>query len=236
MSEVAGRLSIQAGAACLERHAGGRGILLGGVPGIGRGNVLILGAGIVGKNACQMAIGLGARVTVLDISPKPLTYLDDIYQNTITTKYATAPNIEACLTEADLVIGGVLIPGAAAPKLVRKEHLKLMKKGSVIVDVSVDQGGCCESSHPTSHSKPTYIVDDVVHYCVNNMPGVVPLSSTKALSCATIRYGLEIAKKGWERAVNESNPIKCGLNTYKGLLANKPVAEAHGMEDKYKPL
>ncbi len=226
MSEIAGRLSIQEGAKYLEKAFGGRGVLLGGVPGIRRGKVSILGGGVVGTNACKIAVGMGAEVTILDISSERLTYLDDIFGSSITTLYSNDTNIEECLQDADLVIGGVLIPGAAAPKLVTREHLKIMKKGAVIVDVAIDQGGCCETAKPTYHSDPTYIIDDVVHYCVANMPGVVALSSTYALTSVTNRFGLQIANKGLEDAVASSKPIQLGVNTYKGNLMYEPVANA----------
>lgn len=230
MSEIAGRLSIQEGAKYLEKPFGGRGVLLGGVPGIRRGKIIILGGGVVGINACKIAVGLGAEVTILDISTKRLTYLDDIFGSSITTLYSNDDNIEQCLQEADLVIGAVLIPSAAAPKLVKKAHLKMMKKGAVIVDVAVDQGGCCETTKPTYHSNPTFIIDDVVHYCVANMPGVVALSSTYALTSVTNRYGLGIANNGLEQAIEYSNPIKLGVNTFKGNLMNEPVAAALDLE------
>jgi len=229
MSEIAGRLSIQEGAKYLEKYFGGRGILLGGVPGIRRGKVTILGGGVVGINACKMAVGLGAEVTVLDISGKRLTYLDDVFGSQITTLYSNETNIRESLKEADVVIGAVLIPGAAAPKLVRREHLRLMKKGTVVVDVAVDQGGCFETTKPTYHHDPTFIVDDVVHYCVANMPGAVALSSTMALTSVTNRYGLMIANQGIEAAIASSNAIATGMNTYKGKLVNRAVAEAHGL-------
>jgi alanine dehydrogenase len=230
MSEIAGRLSIQEGAKYLEKPFGGRGVLLGGVPGIRRGIVTILGGGVVGLNACKIAVGLGAEVTVVDISTKRLTYLDDIFGSSITTLYSNETNIEQCLEESDLVIGAILVPGAAAKKMIRREHLKKMKKGAVIVDVAVDQGGCCETTVPTYHSNPTFIVDDVVHYCVANMPGVVALSSTYALTSVTNRYGLDIADKGLEPALKHSAPLRAGLNTHKGKLTNKPVAIAHGLD------
>ena len=230
MSEIAGRLSVQEGAKYLEKAFGGRGVLLGGVPGIRRGKVTILGGGIVGTNACKIAVGMGAEVTILDISSERLTYLDDIFGTSITTLYSNQTNIEQCISEADLVIGAVLIPGAAAPKLVKRSQLKLMQKGAVLVDVAIDQGGCFETAKPTFHSNPTYIVDDVVHYCVANMPGVVALSSTYALTSVTNRYGLQIANKGLEKAAEDSNAIKLGINTYKGKLTNEPVAVALDMQ------
>lgn len=233
MSEIAGRLSVQEGAKYLEKAFGGRGVLLGGVPGIRRGKVAILGGGIVGTNACKIAVGMGAEVILLDISSERLTYLDDIFGTSITTLYSNTTNIEQCISEADLIIGAVLIAGAAAPKLVNREQLKLMKKGAVLVDVAIDQGGCFETSKPTFHSNPTYIVEDVVHYCVANMPGVVALSSTYALTSVTNRYGLQIANKGLEKSIEDSNPIKLGVNTYNGKLTNEPVAVALDM--KYTP-
>lgn len=226
MSEIAGRLSVQEGAKFLEKPMGGRGVLLGGVPGIRRGKVSIIGGGVVGMNAAKMAIGLGARVTVLDLSAERLTYLDDVFGTSITTLYSNEPNIEAALGYADLVIGAVLVPGAAAPKLIRREHLKLMKPGSVIVDVAVDQGGCCETTKATYHDDPVFEVDGIVHYCVANMPGAVPMSSTFALTSVTTPYGLQIADKGLEQAAQDSPAIARGINTYKGRLVNKPVADA----------
>jgi alanine dehydrogenase len=230
MSEIAGRLSIQEGAKYLEKTYGGRGILLGGVPGIRRGKIVILGGGTVGRNACKIAVGLGAEVTILDISPKKLEYLDDVFGSSITTLYSTKSNVLESLKEADLVIGGVLIPGGAAPKLVRREDLKLMKAGAVIVDVAVDQGGCIETTRPTSHSDPIFIVDDVVHYCVANMPGVVALSSTYALTSVTNRYGLVIANHGIEAAILRSDALRLGVNTWNGRLTNEAVAASFGMQ------
>jgi alanine dehydrogenase len=229
MSEIAGRLAVQEAAKYLEKYFGGRGILLGGVPGIRRGKVTILGGGVVGINACKIAVGLGAEVTILDLSTKRLTYLDDIFGSAITTLYSTEENITSCLKESDVIIGAVLIPGGAAPKLVRRKHLKMMKQGSVIVDVAVDQGGCVETSRPTYHTKPTFIIDGVVHYCVANMPGVVALSSTYALTSVTNRYGLEIANNGIEKCIKNSAAIRSGINTYNGKLMNKHVAESLNM-------
>lgn len=230
MSEIAGRLSIQEGAKYLEKTFGGRGILLGGVPGIRRGKIVILGGGTVGRNACKIAVGLGAEVTILDISAKKLEFLDDVFGSSITTLYSTKSNVLESLREADVVIGGVLIPGGAAPKLVRREDLKVMKPGSVIVDVAVDQGGCFETTRATSHSDPIYIVDDVVHYCVANMPGVVALSSTYALTSVTNRYGLLIANHGIEEALARSEALRYGVNTFQGELTNEAVAESFDME------
>jgi alanine dehydrogenase len=230
MSEIAGRLATQEGAKYLEKPFGGRGVLLGGVPGVQRGNVTIIGGGIVGLNACKIAVGMGANVTILDISAQRLAYLDDIFGSRITTLYSTRTNIVNSIKEADLVIGAVLIPGAAAPKLISQEDLKLMKKGSVIVDVAIDQGGCFETSHATYHDNPTYVVEDIVHYCVANMPGAVSLTSTMALTSNTLRYGLEIANKGLEAAAKESPAIMSGLNIYDGKCTNEAVAKSLGLK------
>ncbi len=226
MSQIAGRLSVQEGAKYLEKSFGGRGILLGGVPGVKSGKVLIIGGGIAGTNACKMAIGLGADVTIMDVSAKRLAELDDIFGNRVKTLYSTPYNVETELKEADLVIGAVLIPGAAAPKIVLRKHLKIMKPGAVLVDIAVDQGGCFETTHATYHSDPIFIIDDIVHYCVANMPGSVSLSSTLALTSVTNKYGLLIANLGLEKAIERSNPIKLGLNCYMGKLCNQKVAEA----------
>ncbi len=225
MSEIAGRLSVQEGAKYLEKAFGGRGVLLGGVPGVRRGKVAILGGGVVGTNACKIAVGLGADVTILDISPRRLEYLDDIFGGTITTLYSTPHNIEHVLAESDVVIGAVLIPGAKAPRLVKREHLKLMKTGAVLVDVAVDQGGCFETTRPTTHDDPTFIVDGVVHYCVANMPGSVAVTATEALNSVTLPYGLKIADKGLEAACRESETIRLGLNLYEGACVYKEVCE-----------
>lgn len=233
MSQIAGRLSIQEGAKYLEKSFGGRGILLGGVPGIKKGKVVILGGGISGTNACKMAIGLGADVTIMDISAKRLNELDDIFGSHIKTLYSNAYNIDEQIREADLIVGAVLIPGAAAPKLIKRQDLKKMKKGAVIVDIAVDQGGCFETTRPTYHSSPTFIIDDVVHYCVANMPGAVSLSSTRALTSVTNRYGLMIANLGIENALKKP-AIRHGLNTWMGKLTNQAVAAAHKM--KYEAL
>jgi alanine dehydrogenase len=230
MSQIAGRLSVQEGAKYLEKSFGGRGILLGGVPGIKKGNVLIIGGGISGANACKIAIGMGADVTIMDISAKRLSELDDIFGNSIKTIYSNSYNIDELIRTADLIIGAVLIPGAIAPKVIKREDLKKMKKGAVIVDIAVDQGGCTETTRPTDHSNPTYIVDGVVHYCVANMPGAVSLSSTYALTSVTNRYGLMIANMGLEKAAAASEAVLKGVNCYKGMLTNRPVAEAHGLK------
>ncbi|MGE4565730.1 MAG: alanine dehydrogenase [Victivallaceae bacterium] len=226
MSQIAGRLSIQEGAKCLEKHFGGEGILLGGVPGVRRGNVVILGGGVAGTNAAKVALGIGADVTIMDISAKRLAELDDIFGGRVKTLFASDSNIAAALPDADLVIGAVLIPGAAAPKLVRREHLKTMRPGSVLVDIAIDQGGCVETSHATSHSDPVFVVDGVIHYCVANMPGAVSRTSTLALTSVTNRYGLKIAGLGLEKAVASSPAIRGGLNCYCGKLTNEPVARA----------
>ncbi len=229
MSQIAGRLSVQEGAKYLEKPFGGRGVLLGGVPGIRKGKVLILGGGISGTNACKMALGLGAEVTILEISARRLAELDDIFGSRVQTLYSTAYNIEQEIKTADLVIGAVLIPGATAPKLVRREQLRTMQPGAVIVDIAIDQGGCIETSRPTTHTNPVFVEEGIVHYCVANMPGAVSLSSTLALTSVTNRYGLKIADLGIVKALAESEPIRAGLNCYLGKLTNRPVAEAHGL-------
>lgn len=228
MSEIAGRLSVQQGAKYLEKTFGGRGVLLGGVPGVRRGKVGIIGGGVVGTNACKIAAGMGADVTVLDVRASRMEYLDDIFGTRITTLYSTDANLEAVLAESDVVIGAVLTPGARAPRLITRDHLKRMKKGAVIVDVAVDQGGCCETTRPTTHDAPVYLVDGVVHYCVANMPGAVALSSTQALTSTTLRYGLRIAELGLEEACRESTALRKGVNTYEGALVCPGVAEAFG--------
>ena len=226
MSEIAGRLATQEGAKYLEKPFGGRGVLLGGVPGVKRGNVVIIGGGIVGLNACKMAVGLGANVTVMDISASRLAFYDDIFASKVTTLFSNRTNILNAIKEADLVIGAVLIPGAAAPKLISKDDLKLMKKNSVIVDVAIDQGGCFETSNATYHNNPTFLVNDVLHYCVANMPGAVSLTSTLALTATTLRHGLNIANKGLEKALAEDKHLLNGLNTYDGKLTNEAVAKS----------
>ncbi len=226
MSEIAGRLSIQEGAKYLEKTFGGRGVLLGGVPGVRRGKVGIIGGGVVGLNACKIAAGIGAEVTILDIDANRLAYLDDIFGSRITPLYSTDSNIESVLKDSDLVIGAVLLPGAKTPNLIKRHHLCLMKPGAVIVDVAVDQGGCCETTHPTTHDDPVYIIDGVVHYCVANMPGVVALSSTQALTSATLYYGLKIAEAGLEEACKRWGEIKSGVNTYNGNVVYSNVAKA----------
>ena len=230
MSHIAGRLSIQEGAKYLEKTFGGRGVLLAGVPGVARGNVVVLGGGNVGTNACKMAVGMGANVTVLDLNLERLGYLDDIFPKQITTLYASRGNVLAAIKEADLVIGAVLVPGATAPKLIKKEDLKLMKPGAVIVDVAIDQGGNAETSHATTHDDPIYEVDGIVHYCVANMPGAVARTSTLALSNATLPYGLQIAKLGAEGACKADKGLMEGLNCYDGKCTYPGVAEALGLE------
>ena len=229
MSEVAGRMSIQAGAHCLERHNGGLGALLGGVPGVAPAKVLVLGGGTVGTQAARMAAGLGADVTILDVSLDRMRYLDEVLPPNCTTLYSTPLAIRELLPTADLVIGAVLIPGAAAPKLIRREDLALMRKGAVIVDVAVDQGGCIETCRPTTHAEPTFEVDGVVHYCVANMPGAVPRTSTYALTNATLPYTLQLAKLGARAAIETSQPLRTAANTVAGKLTCEPVAEAFGM-------
>ncbi|WP_337181355.1 alanine dehydrogenase [Shinella sp.] len=229
MSEVAGRLSIQAGATALQKANGGRGILLGGVPGVLPAKVAIIGGGVVGLHAAKMAAGLGADVAILDRSIPRLRQLDDLFGGRVHTRYSTIDALEEEVFAADLVIGAVLIPGAAAPKLVTREMLSGMKKGAVIVDVAIDQGGCFETSHATTHSDPTYEVDGVVHYCVANMPGAVPVTSAHALNNATLHYGLQLADKGL-KAIAEDRHLRAGLNVHRGRVTNGPVAEALGYE------
>ncbi|MBK7615398.1 MAG: alanine dehydrogenase [Burkholderiales bacterium] len=224
MSEVAGRMSIQAGAAHLERSKGGMGVLLGGVPGVEPAHVLIIGAGVVGTHALQMAVGMGARVTVIDKNVDRLRQLDLVFGNRIKTLFSSAQALEEKVLESDLVIGGVLVPGAAAPKLVTRSMIRCMKKGAVVVDVAIDQGGCFETSHATTHAEPTYVVDDVVHYCVANMPGAVARTSTFALNNATIGHGLALATKGWKEAMKDDPHLKAGLNVAEGQVTYQAVA------------
>lgn len=234
MSQIAGRLSIQEGAKYLERPFGGRGLLLGGVPGVERGKVVIIGGGIAGTYAAKAAVGMDAQVMLLDVNLNRLTYLEDVFGASVTTLYSTEENIRKCLAKADLVIGSVLIPGGATPKLVRREHLSIMKKGAVIVDIAIDQGGCCETSRTTTHADPVFIEDGIVHYCVGNMPGAVPRTSTIALSNTTIRYALMIADNGLEKACGMDKGLSEGVNIYMGHCVNHNVAESLGIE--YKPL
>ena len=230
MSQIAGRLSIQQGAKYIEMSYGGRGILLGGVPGVERGKIVILGGGIAGTYAAKAAIGIGAQVTLLDVNLNRLAYLDDMFGNSVQTLYSNEANIRKSLSDADLIIGTVLIPGGKTPKLVRREHLKLMKKGSVIVDVAIDQGGCCESSHVTTHDEPVFIEQGIVHYCVGNMPGAVPYTSTVALANSTFRYAMMMAENGLEKSIELDPNFALGVNIYKGLCTNQNVATALGKE------
>ena len=230
MSEVAGRMAVQAGAAHLEKSKGGMGVLLGGVPGVPAGHVAILGAGVVGTHALQMAVGLGARVTVLDKNVDRLRQLDLVFGNRISTVHSNAQSLEDAVLDADLVIGGVLIPGAAAPKLVTRAMVSRMKPGAVVVDVAIDQGGCFETSHATTHAEPTFVVDGVVHYCVANMPGAVARTSTFALNNATIGHALAIADKGWRRALLEDVHLRNGLNVAQGQVTYAAVAQVLGYE------
>ncbi len=234
MSQIAGRLSIQEGAKYLEKRFGGEGILLAGVPGTPKANVVILGGGTVGMNACKIAVGMGANVTILDINLKRLEELDNLFGAHIQTLVSNESNVERAVKDADLVIGSVLIPGGSTPKLFKTKYLKEMKDGAVFVDVAIDQGGCGESSHVTTHDDPVFILDGVVHYCVGNMPGAVPRTSTIALTNATIKYGLQIANLGLEEACRRSEAIASGVNTYLGELTCKNVALAHNY--KYTPV
>jgi len=230
MSEVAGRMAVQEGAKYLEKLYGGRGVLLGGVPGVAPAKVVILGGGIVGINAAKMAAGLGAKVVILDISLERLRYLSDVMPANVQLIHSNRHNILEQITTADLVIGGVLIPGAKAPKLIRRADLSLMRPGSVIVDVAIDQGGCVETIHATTHENPTYVVDGVIHYGVANMPGGVPRTSTLALTNATLPYAVQLANKGWKRALKENPALLKGLNVTDGKVTYAGVAEAFGME------
>ena len=224
MSEVAGRMAIQAGAAHLEKSKGGMGLLLGGVPGVAPGHIVIIGAGVVGTNALQMVVGTGARVTVLDKSVDRLRQLDLVFGNRIATVYSNAQSIEEAVLSADLVIGGVLVPGAAAPKLVTRDLISRMKKGAVVVDVAIDQGGCFETSHATTHAEPTYVVDGVIHYCVANMPGAVARTSTFALNNATVGHAVALASKGWKQALRDDVHLRNGLNVCEGKVTYEAVA------------
>jgi alanine dehydrogenase len=228
MSEVAGRMSIQVGAAALQRPNGGRGVLLGGVPGVAPGKVVILGGGSVGVSAAAMAIGLRADVTLLDINLKRLVEIDEMFHGQVKTVASSAFAIEEYCTQADLVIGGVLIPGAAAPKLVTDAMVAKMKPGSVLVDVAIDQGGCFEGSHATTHADPTFKVHNSLYYCVANMPGAVPATSTAALSNATLKYSLALANKGWQKAMEDDAALAAGLNVHEGKIMYAAVAAAHG--------
>jgi alanine dehydrogenase len=229
MSEVAGRMAIQQGAKYLEKPLKGRGILLGGVPGVKPANVLILGGGIVGTQAAKMAAGLGANVTIMDISLPRLRYLSDIMPANVETLMSNKYAIRQALPHADLVIGAVLIPGAKAPHLVTRDMLKIMKPGAVVVDVAVDQGGCIETCTPTTHENPTYIIDDVIHYCVANMPGAVPYTSTVALTNATLPYAIQLANKGWKKACQDNEELRLGLNVVNGKVVYKGVSDAFNL-------
>jgi alanine dehydrogenase len=230
MSEVAGRMAIQEGAKYLEMAQGGHGVLLGGVPGVDPGLVVIIGGGVVGTNAAKMACGLGAKVYLLDMNLDRLRYLSDVMPSNCFLLMSGPATIRDLIPRADVVVGAVLIPGAKAPRLITREMLKTMKKGAVLVDVSIDQGGCFETSRPTTHADPIYIVDGVVHYCVANMPGAVPKTSTLGLTNATLPYAVEIANKGWEKAMKENNEIKLGANVVRGKVTYQGVAEAFGMD------
>ncbi|MES2713528.1 MAG: alanine dehydrogenase [Pseudomonadota bacterium] len=229
MSEVAGRMAVQVGARCLEKDAGGAGILLGGVPGVPGAHVVVLGGGVVGANAARIARGMRARVTVLDRSPHVMHALDAEFDGAVATLFATAAAVEAAVLDADLVIGAVLLPGAAAPRLVTRDLVSRMRKGSVVVDVAIDQGGCFETSRPTTHAEPTYVVDGVVHYCVTNMPGAVARTSTVALNNATLPFTLQIADKGLRQACQENAHLAQGLNVHAGHITHPAVAAALGM-------
>ena len=228
MSEVAGRLAIEAAGSALQRQNGGRGLLIGGVPGVQPARIVVIGGGVVGTHAARMAVGLGAEVTILDRSLPRLRQLDELFQGRVRTRFSTIEAVEEEVFAADVVIGAVLVPGASAPKLVKRGMLGSMRKGSVIVDVAIDQGGCFESSHATTHADPTYVVDGVIHYCVANMPGAVPLTSSQALNNATLPFGLALANKGFEAVI--ANPhLRAGLNVHHGRLTNKAVAESLGL-------
>ncbi len=234
MSEVAGRMSIQEGAKYLEKPMGGRGILLGGVPGVRPAKVMILGGGVVGTNAAKMAAGMGADVTILDINLARLRYLDDVMPANVNTFMSSEYNIRQLLGSHDLIVGAVLIPGAKAPHLITREMLKEMRPGTVLVDVAVDQGGCIETCKPTTHANPTFVVDDILHYCVANMPGAVPYTSTLALTNATLPYALQLANKGWKKACKENKELELGLNVVHGKVVYQGVADAFGMD--YTPV
>lgn len=234
MSEVAGRMSVQEGAKYLEKPMKGRGILLGGVPGVPPAKVMILGGGVVGTQAAKMAAGMGAQVTILDINLDRLRYLDDVMPANVTTRYSNSYNILEMIKDHDLIIGAVLIPGAKAPNLITKKMLKQMRPGTVLVDVAVDQGGCIETCKPTTHEDPIYVIDDVVHYCVANMPGAVPYTSTIALTNATLPYALQLADKGWQVACDDNDALKKGLNIVRGDIVYEAVSEAFNMD--YSPI
>ena len=234
MSEVAGRMAIQEGAKYLEKPMGGRGILLGGVPGVRPAKVLILGGGVVGTNAAKMAAGMGADVTMMDISLPRLRYLDDVMPANVNTFMSNEYNIRELLSTHDLIVGAVLIPGAKAPHLITRDMLKMMRPGTVLVDVAVDQGGCIETCKPTTHENPTFVVDDILHYCVANMPGAVPYTSTLALTNATLPYAIQLANKGWKKACQENKELELGLNVVGGKVVYKGVSDAFGLD--YTPV
>ena len=234
MSEVAGRMSIQVGAYCLQKANGGRGILLGGVPGVAAAKVVVLGGGVSGTHAVEMAVGMRADVTVVDRSVRRLRELSSIFGATLRTEYSTQENVDALVIDADLVIGAVLIAGAAAPKLVTRDMVRRMKAGSVLVDISIDQGGCFETSRPTTHAEPTYVIDDVIHYCVTNMPGAVPRTSTFALNNATLPFARRLADLGWQGALRADPHLANGLNVHAGHITNAAVAQELGYA--YKPV
>lgn len=229
MSEVAGRMSIQEGAKYLEKPLKGRGILLGGVPGVKPAKVLILGGGVVGTNAAKIAAGMGADVTIADVNLNRLRYLDDVMPKNVSTVVSNEYTLRELVKESDLIVGGVLIPGAKAPKLITRDMLKLMRPGTVLVDVAVDQGGCIETCRPTTHEDPTFIIDDVVHYCVANMPGAVPYTSTLALTNATLPYAIRLANQGWKKACQESAELRSGLNVIQGEVVYKAVADSFNL-------
>ncbi len=234
MSEVAGRMAAQEGAKYLEKPMGGRGVLMGGIPGVPPANVIVLGGGIVGVNAAKIAAGMGANTTILDINIPRLRYLDDVMPKNVSTLFSNEANIRHLLPQTDLVIGGVLKPGAKAPHLVTREMLSLLKPGSVLVDVAIDQGGCFETSKPTTHDKPVYVIDDIVHYCVANMPGAVPNTSTMGLTNVTLPYAVQLANKGWRKALKENKELLKGLNIANGEIVYRDVAEAFEMD--YTPV
>lgn len=234
MSEVAGRMATQVGAMCLQKDKGGKGVLLGGVPGVHRAKVTVIGCGIAGTNATKMAMGLGADVTCIDLNTKRLAEMDDLFDNRITTLFSNTQNIEEAVINSDLVIGAVLVPGAKAPKLVTREMISKMEPGSVVVDIAVDQGGCIETCRPTTHQNPTFTVDDVVHYCVANMPGAVPRTSTYALTNVTLKYARMIAQNGVEKSITQDPALRLGVNIYKGQLVYEQVAR--DLELPYTPL
>ena len=229
MSEVAGRMSVQQGAKYLEKPIQGKGVLLGGVPGVEPGRVLILGGGIVGTQAAQMAAGLGAMVTILDVNLDRLRYLNDVMPANVVTRFSTEMTIRELIPHMDLIVGAVLIPGAKAPSLITRDMLSMMHKGTVLVDVAVDQGGCIETCKPTTHEDPTYIIDDIVHYCVANMPGAVPYTSTIALTNATLPYVIELANNGWKEACSRRKDLLKGLNVVQGKVVYEGVAEAFNL-------